>query len=131
MTAKKEGATPGRNTVMTPEVVRKLEDCFVNALTDEQACIYVGIGLRTLHDYCTLNPKFRIKKEELKKRVDIKAKMNIVKSIVKDNNIQDSKWWNERKNKEEFSLRIENTGKDGKDLIPDKIIRDDIKPKSK
>lgn len=118
MTVKKKKSIVGRKTVMTESTIRKLEECFSHALTDEQACIYVGIGKQTLYDYCMANPKFRTKKEELKKRVDIQAKMNLVRSIVRDHNIQDSKWWSERKNKDEFSLRVENTGKDGKDLAP-------------
>jgi hypothetical protein len=106
----------GRPTKMTVETLRKLEDCFTNAMTDDEACIYVGITPPALYDYCKKNPSFLIKKEGLKKKVGLKAKMNIVKSITKDNNVQDSKWWAERKMKEEFSLRVENINQDTKEL---------------
>ena len=111
---------------MTPEVVSKLEYAFSKSFTDEQACFHVGIGRNCLNRYCIENPEFRDKKEALKKNITLKAKLNVVES-VESGELSASKWWLERKNKDEFSLRVENTGKDGKDLIPDKIIRDDIK----
>ncbi|HYW81837.1 MAG TPA: hypothetical protein VFB30_01185 [Spirochaetia bacterium] len=36
----------GRKTVMTPEVVRKLEEAFSMDCTDEEACAYAGVGER-------------------------------------------------------------------------------------
>ena len=123
---KSEHKPVGRPSKMTPEVVTKLEYAFAKSFTDEQACQHVDISRECLNNYCIANPEFRDKKESLKRNLTLKAKMNVVESI-ESGEISSSKWWLERKNKEEFSLRVENTGKDGKDLIPDKIIRDDIK----
>ena len=120
----------GRPTKMTPELVEKLERAFGMGFTDDQACLFVGIDKHTLYSYCDKFPEFSTKKELLKKKPDLKAKLNIVNAInSKDSSISlpTSKWWVERKLKDEFSLRVENTGRDGKDLIPDRIIRDDIK----
>jgi len=116
MTAKKEGATVGRDTVMTPEVVEKLEKAFTNSFTDAQACLYVGIDKKTLYNYCEKNPSFSTKKEVLKRTPDLKAKMNILDALNSKDpivNLPTSKWWAERKIKDEFSLRTEQTGKDG------------------
>ena len=125
---KSEHKPVGRKSKMTPEIVTKLEYAFSKSFTDEQACQHVDISRQCLNRYCLENPEFRDKKESLKRNLTLKAKMNVVESI-ESGEISSSKWWLERKNKEEFSLRVENTGKDGKDLIPDKIIRDDIKTK--
>lgn len=110
----------GRPTKMTPEIIGKLETSFSNGYTDVQACVMANINPSTLYEYCKENPEFSEKKEELKKRVDIQAKLNIVKSLqAGDKDI--SKWWLERKCKEEFSLRTEHTGKNGED-IKQKVI---------
>jgi len=110
----------GRPTKMTPEIIGKLETSFSNGYTDAQACVMADINPSTLYEYCKENPEFSEKKEELKKRVDIQAKLNIVKSLkAGDKDI--SKWWLERKCKEEFSLRTEHTGKNGED-IKQKVI---------
>lgn len=96
----------GRPSIMTPETVAKLEQAFANAFTDEQACIFADISKNTLYDYIKQNPSFSHRKEQLKKRVDIKAKTKVIEAI----NIGDmatAKWWLERKCKDEFSLKTE------------------------
>lgn len=96
----------GRPSIMTPETVAKLEQAFANAFTDEQACIFADISKNTLYDYIKINPSFSHRKEQLKKRVDIKAKTKVIEAI----NIGDmatAKWWLERKCKDEFSLKTE------------------------
>ena len=118
----------GRPTKMTPEVVKKLEYAFSKSFTDDQACVYAGISRRSLNNYCIVNPGFLYKKEALKNSVSLKAKLNVVEG-VESGELSASKWWLERKNKEEFSLRVENTGKDGKDMTVDVIIKDNIQPK--
>ena len=92
---------------MTPETIQKLEMAFANSFTDTEACLYAGIWLSTLYDYCKANPKFSDKKEALKKKPNLKAKQNIIQSM-NDWNIQDSKRWLERKSKDEFSTKVEN-----------------------
>jgi len=94
----------GRPTVMTPETIEKLEKAFAMSFTDTEACLYANISTSTFYDYCKSNPKFSDKKEALKKHPNIKAKMNILSSL--DNgDINDSKWWLERKSKDEFGTK--------------------------
>jgi len=103
---KSEHKKLGRPTVMALDVVAKLEQAFMNAFTDEQACIFAKISRDTLYDYIKKNPSFSVRKEELKKRVDIKAKIKLVEAI--DNGDMTSiKFWLERKCKDEFSLKTE------------------------
>lgn len=111
----------GRPTLMTPEVIAKLEGAFANGMTDGQACIIAGISKNTLYDYIQRNPNFGNRKEMLKQRVDIQAKKVIVDAI-NNGDTGTAKFWVERRCKDEFSTRQELTGTDGKQLMPPKII---------
>lgn len=96
----------GRPTVMTDEVVRKLEYAFIHGLTDVEACVYADISRSTLHSYCEANPEFKDRKEELKNHPTAKARLNVTEAI--ENGDSDmSKWWLERKAKAEFSIKQE------------------------
>lgn len=96
----------GRPTVMTKETIQKLEYGFLKGLTDEQCCCYADISTSTLYNYCNDNPEFMERKEQLKNNPTIKAKLNIVEAIEQgDRDI--SKWYLERKEKNEFSTKQE------------------------
>lgn len=111
-------ADTGRPTVMTPETIAKLEIAFSNGASDKEAIFIGGIGSSTFYDYCQANPEFSERKEGLKDMVKYQARKNIVDAILEGDK-QQSNWYLERKAKDEFSSRTENTGADGKDLIPD------------
>lgn len=96
----------GRPTVMTPDVLQKLEYGFMKGLTDEQCCSFADIAPSTLYNYCASKPKFMEKKEQLKNNPSVKAKMNIVEAI-EGGNVEVSKWYLERKEKGEFSTKQE------------------------
>jgi hypothetical protein len=96
----------GRPTVMTEETLQKLEYAFLRGLTDVEACLYADIGTTTLYNYCEENPEFRERKEELKQHPTAQAKLNVTEAI--ENGDEDiSKWWLERKAKDEFSTKQE------------------------
>lgn len=98
---------------MTKDLLQKLEQAFSNNLSDQEACLYVGISTSTLYNYCKRNRTFLERKELLKKTPWIKAKLNIVGFITSENTkekserIKVSQWYLERTNKEEFSPRVE------------------------
>lgn len=102
----------GRPSKMSKSVVEKLEKCFSNSYTDEEACLFVGIDKETLYTYCDKYPAFSINKELLKKKPNLKAK-NVVLEAINNNDVQSAKWWLEKKAKDEFSSRNEVTGEDG------------------
>lgn len=104
----------GRPTVMTPEVLAKLEEVFAIGGTDLEAIFYADISKDALYDYQKLHPEFTDRKEKLKERPILKARQTIVKGLDDADN---AKWYLERKVKNEFSSRQEMTGKDGKDLV--------------
>lgn len=94
----------GRPTVMTEEVLQKLEYAFMRGLTDVEACLYADIATSTLYNYCKENPEFLERKEELKQHPTAKARLNITEAI-ENGNEDISKWWLERKVKDEFSTK--------------------------
>ena len=97
----------GRKTKMTKETVEKLEMAFMNSFTDAEACLYAWIDPWTLYNYIKVHPEFSSKKEALKNKPSMKAKLNMVKRINSWNDKESDKRWLERKNKEEFSSKQE------------------------
>lgn len=96
-----------RPTKMTTKTVTLLLNAFSNWFTDNEACVYAGISKNTLYRYIEKNPEFWNQKELLKDKPKMKAKMNIINSI-NNKDIETSKWYLERKSKDEFSTKVEN-----------------------
>ena len=97
----------GRHTVMTQDVVNKLEQAFSMGCSDLEACLHAGISKQTLYDYQAKNPKFVDRKEQLKEKLVLKARTVIAEALNrKDENT--AKWYLERKAKNEFSTKVEN-----------------------
>lgn len=104
----------GRPTVMTPEVVVKLEHAFAIDSTVEEACSYAEISRNSFYDYLQKNPDFSNRIEELRQRPVLAARERAVKGIHESyGNAMD---YLKRKKKLEFAERIEQTGADGKEL---------------
>lgn len=96
----------GRPPKVTDEVLRKLEDAFLKGLSDREACFYADLAESTFYDYCKKHKDFSERKELLKENVKIRAKMNVADRIS-GGDIDLSKWYIERKCKDEFSLKQE------------------------
>lgn len=107
-------ADVGRPTVMTPEILSKLEYAFSLGCSDLEACFYANIGKTTLYEYQKENPDFTDRKAELKENPVLLARQSVIKHMADDGDLAIK--YLERKKKDEFSLRQELTGKDGKDL---------------
>ena len=100
----------GRPTVMTSEVIAKLEQVFAMDGTVEEALSYAEIGRNSFYDYLKINPEFSNRIEELRQRPILKARQTIIKGLDDSKNAQ---WYLERKRKKEFAQRNELTGEDG------------------
>lgn len=87
---------------MTPEVIEKLEQAYLAGCNDLQACLYAGIGDRTLDDYEAKNPDFARRKRALRDNLKLQAKLNIQRAIEKDKNLSLSQWLLERREREEY-----------------------------
>jgi hypothetical protein len=74
----------GRPTVMTQEVIAKLEDAFSWGCTDLEACCFANISKDALYDYCNKNPKFSERKEVLKNHPVMKARRVVVAALEDD-----------------------------------------------
>lgn len=120
----------GRPTVMTPEVIRKLEYAFSIGCTDEEATLYADISMTTLYKFQSENPEFADRKATLKQNPVLKARL-VVYNEMEQGDKQTAQWYLERKKKDEFSPRVENTGKDGKDLFDLDAVYDRIKQTTK
>lgn len=100
----------------TAEKLAELKNAFAMGFTDSEACLYADVWIRRFYDYCIENEDFRELKELLKQKPKMKAKLNILESINSSNiltrkqTLEDSKWYLERKAKDEFSLRSEIEG---------------------
>jgi hypothetical protein len=122
-----------RPTVMTPEVIAKLEEAFAWGCTDREACLWAEIAEDTLYKYQREKPEFIKRKDALKETPVLLARKSVVSKLPKDGKL--SMDYLSRKKKDEFSNRQELTGADGKDL-PTPILggatvkdtKDDIKP---
>ncbi len=102
----------GRPTVVTPEVLAKLEQAFGMGCSDKEACLYADISMDALYDYQNRRPDFAEWKAILKEKPVLKARSVVVNSL---SDPETSKWYLERKTHGEFNARqaLELTGKDG------------------
>jgi len=123
----KDLETRGRKTIMTPEIIAKLEQAFSMGCSDLEACLHANIGKTTLYNYQNENPKFVERKEQLKEKHVLKARTVIAEALnKKDENT--AKWYLERKKKDEFGkadteinlgLSVEVKDNKSKDAIED------------
>lgn len=99
-----------RPTVMTKEVLDKLRQAFLIGATNDEACGYADISVKTLYNYIEKQPEFLQQIEQWKNEPILKAKTTVVKNLDDTKNAQ---WYLERKKKDEFAVRQEVTGKEG------------------
>lgn len=103
-----------RPTVMTPEVIAKLEEAFMWGCSDIEACLNADIAPATLYLYQDKNPQFIERKAALKETPILKARKAVVERLSRDADL--SLKYLERKKKAEFSLRQEVTGEEGEPI---------------
>ena len=96
----------GRPTVMTQEVIEKLEEAFSIGATDKEACFLAKISMATLYNYCQDKKEFLERKEALKDMVKYQARKNVAEAIHEGDKPL-SQWYLERKAKDEFSQKTE------------------------
>lgn len=74
----------GRPTVMTQQVIGKLEEGFALGCTDAEACFFAGISVDALYDYQKKKPEFTKRKEALKQNPVLKARKAVVDALEND-----------------------------------------------
>ena len=93
----------GRPTVMTNEVVRKLEQAFAHDCTVEEACLYAGISRETYYAFCRKRPDFSDRITLLRHTAILVARRTIIEALP--HNPALAMKYLERKRPQEFSLR--------------------------
>jgi len=129
-----------------PKIMAQVEMAFKIGTTDQEACLSAGITVDQLQYYQReVNPDFKLKKELWKTNPILKARANIIETLNKKetpifdrkgnpiiegdgvlkienqedrrNRIEASKWYLERKKKDEFSTRAELAGVKDQPLV--------------
>lgn len=72
----------GRPTVMTPEVILKLEEAFAWGCSDIEACFYAGISKSPFYEYQEAHPEFKDRKEELKSKPILQIRRTVLRGII-------------------------------------------------
>lgn len=91
----------GRKSIMTNDVVAKLENVFSIGGSDVEACLMAGISRDTLYDYQKAHPEFVDRKNMLKEKLVLKARTVIANALNKEDRDM-AKWYLEKKKKNEF-----------------------------
>ena len=79
----KKKSNAGRPTVMTPEVVNKLEQAFSLGCPITVACEYAGISRETIYDYINKKPEFSDRIKQLQGLIGMRARKSIADAINK------------------------------------------------
>lgn len=90
---------------MSDAVIEKLYYAYAKGATDEQACFYADISVKTLHNYQDRNPKFLQRKAALKHNPVMLARETVVNDLKK--NVETAKWYLERRMRSEFGAKVE------------------------
>lgn len=93
----------GRPTIMTDEILQKLESVFKLGVTNGVACNYADIAESTFYDHYKKDPVFRRKIDSAKDYARIAAGNVVVDSIVNGKDVESAKWWLAKKHSDEFS----------------------------
>lgn len=96
----------GRPTVLTTEVLRKLEQAFTWGCTNREACLYADIGESAFYEYKQANPDFAERIQILRDSPKLKSRAIINKKLEELDDAT-AKWYLERKAKDEFSTKQE------------------------
>lgn len=99
----------GRPTVFTQDVLNKLQQAFLKGYSNRAACIYADVVEGTFYKYCDENPEYVEKKKAWQENPVSKSR-DVVYDAIDQGDVQTAKWMLERKCKDEFSLRTEQTG---------------------
>lgn len=97
------------------KIIEVLKPYFQLGCSVRKACMYAGIAESTFQTWVGDDPELRVQIEAWRNEINAKARANI-RARVASGDYGASKDWLERIEKDEFSLRNEHTGADGKDL---------------
>lgn len=116
-------------------IIQSLKDYLEIGFSRNKACALIGLPPQTLSNWVVNDEALGIKLQSWENSMNKLALANLRDAMQKESEMEDnrketSKWWAERKMKDEFSLRQEQTGKDGgaievKEITGMKIVKDE------
>lgn len=103
-------------------IVQSLQPYLEMGLSRNRACSLIGLAPATLSNWVKEDPALGIKLTGWENAMNVLAIANLKSALEKEAETEDvkketSKWWAERKMKEDFSTRTEQTGADGQPLV--------------
>lgn len=107
--AKKKLTKMGRPTVMTPEVLAKLEQAFAIDASVDEALSYAEIKPDAYYDYLKKNPDFSDRIKDLRNRPVLAARQRVVQGVKE--NYSNAMDYLKRKKKLEFGDSVDVTSK--------------------
>jgi len=103
------GIELGTNTFLDEEIMVAIYDAAARGCNYKEIALRAGIGRSTLYKMCKEKPDFRERLEELKNNPSLAARYNVTDQIF-SGDVDTSKWYLERVNKDEFSTKSEVVG---------------------
>lgn len=102
-------------------IIQSLQPYIEAGLSRNKACEAIGLPPQTLSNWVQQDESLGIKLKGWENAMSILALQNVYSALLKeaemdDNKKDTSKWYLERREKEMFSTRQENTGADGQPL---------------
>lgn len=102
-------------------IIESLKPYLELGFSRNKSCNLIGLDPTTLSKWVQADEALSMKLEGWENAINKLALSNIRDAIQKEGELEDTrkettKWWIERKMKQEFSLRTEQTGADGKEL---------------
>lgn len=100
-----------------PEIKKKIEFAYARGCSKAEVCAFADVHSKTLDEYLKRNPEEAERLEALKSRPLTNARMNVTQAI-EEGDVDVSKWYLERKAKDEFSTKA------NVDITPSATIKD-------
>lgn len=91
----------GRPTVVTPEVISKLEKAFAMGSSVTEACFYADISRQVFYQYLNSHPDFKDRVKRLQSNPVLRAR-NVIMTALSDGDVGIARWYLERKRRVEF-----------------------------
>lgn len=103
-------------------IIQSLQPYIEAGLSRNKACEAIGLPPQTLSNWVKQDESLGIKLKGWENAMSILALQNVFSALMKESEMDDnkkdtSKWYLERREKEMFSTRQENTGADGGPMV--------------
>lgn len=109
-------------------IIQSLKPFLEAGFSRNRACEQIGLPAQTLSNWVINDEALGIKLKGFENTLNMLALSNIADAISKESDSDDtrketSKWYAERRMKQEFSTRTEATGAEGKDLPQTVLVK--------